>query len=103
MSNQQSNQQILRDLERHFATRLHADVVDIGSTSEHADIDIDDIIRMIVSGLLYELLWTASLTGWTEKDFLTACRLGYQTMMPHIKNTNATAPGPNTATRPSSF
>lgn len=79
-----SNQQILRDLERHFATRLHAAVNDIGTTCQHADIDIDDTIRMIVSSLLYELLWTASLTGWTEKDFLDACQIGYRAMMPHI-------------------
>ena len=80
-----SNQQTLRDLERHFASRLHATVSEIGNTCEHADIDIDDIIKMIISSLLYELLWTAALTGWTEKNFIAACRLAYRAMMPHIK------------------
>lgn len=80
-----SSQQALRDLERHFASRLHAIVNEIGNTCEHADIDIDDIVRMIIGSLLYELLWTASLTGWNEKDFLAACRMAYRAMMPHIR------------------
>lgn len=91
MSDEQTQQQTqqqtqtLRDLERHFASKLHAHINDIGSTCEHADIAINDIIKMIMTSLFYELMWTASLTGWNEKEFTSACQIAYRTMMPHIK------------------
>lgn len=80
-----NDERIILDLEQHFARRLSLEVQDIGATCQHADIDIEIILKLVISGLFYELLRASKVAGWDEPTFLHACKIAYRTIMPQLK------------------
>ena len=65
------------DLLKHFISRLHVQAKDIGTTAEHAGLDDDVILKIIATGLVFELIKVAMHMGLSEKDFVAFIRLAY--------------------------
>jgi hypothetical protein len=69
------------DLVNHFINKLHTQSSDIGKTAELAGLDDEIIIRIIMTGLVFELIKAARYTDMDEKEFLSFVRIAYREAM----------------------
>ena len=76
---------ILKDLEHHFASRLRMQISDIASTCKAADIDNSEVVGIVISALVYELIRAAFVLQMDEDNFVKMCEIAYRSMIGHVQ------------------
>ena len=76
---------IHRDLQGHFADRLHELLLDSADTMLRADIKQSEIVTSLLAALLREICGAAWSLKLDEDAFLTATRMAYREYLPQYR------------------
>jgi hypothetical protein len=75
---------LLEDMHILLVKRTHAVIADVADTCVRGDVSQDDTLKLVISALLYEVTSAAVVLDVNEKQFMTICRLAWQTLQPEI-------------------
>jgi hypothetical protein len=70
--------QFINDMHAHLGRKLKLVLRDVIDTCERVDIDEDIILKIIMAGLMTELMKGAATLGMDEKQFVHMCRIAYR-------------------------
>lgn len=79
------NKRILDDLGQNFARKLRTTISDTANTCQTADIPSQEIVGMVISAMLYEVVRASLVMGLDEDDFAKMCGIAYQSMVPVLR------------------
>jgi hypothetical protein len=85
--------EFINDMHAHLGKKLKTVLRDIIDTCERVDIEEDTILKIIMAGLMTELMKGAATLGMDEKQFVHMCRIAYreiysQLRQVYLKNTD---------------
>jgi hypothetical protein len=61
------------DMDRLFGSRLARLIEDWADTAKHADVEDKAIVKILVTGLLYEVIQGTTALGMDETDYVQFC------------------------------
>jgi hypothetical protein len=67
------NSHMLDDIHDHFSDQLRRLVGDTADTCTRGGIEINDTLKLVISGLLFQAAFAACAHGFDEDDFLRVC------------------------------
>lgn len=79
------NKRILLDLGENFDRKLRLVISDTASVCQAADIDNSDIVELVITSLVYELIRATTVLGMDEDDFIRMSEIAYRSMIGHIR------------------
>jgi hypothetical protein len=81
-------EQIEKDLVRHFYNRLRQLIVDTGNVMEAADLDDQEIMRLILIGLMHEVMSGFISLGLDELEILKLTSKSYHEVWRALRRTD---------------
>lgn len=77
-------ERLVNDMSKLLRGRLRTLLSDTCITMDHAEMDHEIILKIVMAALLHELVRTNVVLEVTEKGFMDICRTGYEVMAPDM-------------------
>ena len=72
---------MMDDMHDHFSNRLRRLVTDHADTCRRGGVDTDGMLKIIISGLVFEAAFASCAYGYDEEAFLSICRKAIDLLM----------------------
>jgi kynureninase len=74
--------QFIFDMGNHMGARLRQLIGDVANTCLDGDMKSDDVVRMLIATLMYEVVRSASIMKMDENNFAEVCRRMHRELRP---------------------
>lgn len=79
------SKEIINDLSDHFETKLRRLVRDTADICNIADIKKVDTLKLIVAGLMTEIMYAIAVMHLSEEEYLKMCSMAYKTLINDVR------------------
>jgi hypothetical protein len=77
--------EIIKDMSKHFDNRLRKLIADTADICEIAGVNDKNVLKIVFTGLMYELVLASVVLNLDERDFGGLCQMAYREALPDVK------------------